>query len=82
MTNRFQNFCLLTIVVLLSIIAFRPHEKAVSAGPIVKYRVTGVAHDITEEQLEKNLNAGPKDGWIFDGSIQNQQGTLLIFKKQ
>jgi hypothetical protein len=86
MENRFQNLCLAVIVILLAILVFRPHGiegKSVSAaGPITKYRTVGVVHDIADFQLEKNLNAQAKDGWIFDGSIQNHQGTLLIFKKE
>jgi uncharacterized protein YxeA len=77
-----QNICLVLIVVLLAIIAFRPLERKVAAaGPVTQYKVTGVVHDITEQQLEQILHAYAKDGFALDHSIEVNKGNLLVFKK-
>jgi len=80
MNHRFQQTCLLLIVILLAIVAFRPHEKEVAAAED-KYKVAGVVANVSESQLEAILRAMTKDGWSLDSTVPNQRGTLLVFKK-
>jgi hypothetical protein len=81
MNSRFQNFCLLAIVILLAILVFRPRETKVSAGPITQYKVTGVNPSIDEHQLEMNLHAWAKDGWSYDGNVPVTTGNAFDLQK-
>src|SRR6202012_3003597 len=79
----FQNTCLVLTIVLLAIIAFRPLERKVAAaGPVTQYKVTGVAQDVTEQQLEQTLRANARDGFTLDHTIEVNKGNLLVFKKE
>ena len=83
MKSTLQNTCLVLIVVLLAIIAFRPFERKVAAaGPVTQYTVTGIAHDLTEQQLELVLRTHAKDGFILDHIVEVEKGNLLVFKKE
>ena len=79
----FQNTCLVLTIVLLAIIAFRPLERKVAAaGPVTQYKVTGLAQDVTEQQLEQLLHANAKAGFTLDHTIEVNKGNLLVFKKE
>ncbi|HEX3118527.1 MAG TPA: hypothetical protein VHP80_05480 [Candidatus Acidoferrum sp.] len=83
MKSILQNTCLVLIVVLLAIIAFRPFERKVAAaGPVTQYRATGVVRDITEQQLEMVLRANAKEGFMLDHIVEVEKGNLLVFKTE
>jgi hypothetical protein len=81
MKNQFQSFCLLAIVVLLSILIFRPHEKIVSADVQHEYVVVNVGMATDKASLEQIMHFKANAGYRFIGSVPSSNGQMLVFEK-
>ncbi len=87
MNDRFTRVCLVTVIVLLSVIAFRPYvhpDEAHAAAQKWQYK-TAIAES-SDVAVDEVLNKYSNDGWeLVASTINPQYGpfgvVLLIFRK-
>ena len=81
--SRFTKFCLITIILLLTVIAVRPivSPQPAIAAPQYQYVVVQVGPDLID--VQKELDRRVADGWELTAPVVSQQrsGILLIFRK-